>query len=163
MVGIIKNVLATDHALAHRFANLRYSTSARSPTLDDAKRLESFLLTELNVIESNEMVEEGMKESSWHLQQVPGQIRALQGGKGTSSASGGQEAGPQGDKKGLCFGFVKGNCKFGYRCKFSHDGQSKEQKVKERDAKKSRAPCTLSFLLRKDVSKGTGAHTSTRK
>ena len=96
MVGIIRNVLATDQVLDHRFANLRYSTTARSPTLEDAKRTESFLLAELNVIEFNEMVEEGMKESSWNLQPVPGQIRALQRDKETSLASGSHDAGPKG-------------------------------------------------------------------
>ena len=128
MVGIIKNVLATDQVLDHRFANLRYSTTARSPTLDDAKRIELFLLTELNVIESNEMVEEGMKESSWHLQTVPGQINAVQGDRETSLAPESGGAGSKVIQKRLCYQFAQGKCKFGSKCRFSHDEQREREK-----------------------------------
>ena len=39
--------------------------------------MEQILVAELNLIESNERVEEGMKESSWHLQGVPGTQRQI--------------------------------------------------------------------------------------
>ena len=111
MVGIVSEVLKTDSVLQHRFDGMRYSTSARSPSQEDATRIEQFLVAELNFIESNEMVEEGMKDNAWHLQEVPGRINAvLQGGLGFPKPS------PKGEPKKVCTKFLKGKCTYGSGC-----------------------------------------------
>ena len=71
MVRIVQRTIQADPTLNHRFSILRYGTTARAPTEEDAMNMERFLVAELNLIESNERVEEGVKESTWHLQGVP--------------------------------------------------------------------------------------------
>ena len=138
MVGIVSEVLKTDSILQHRFASLRYSTSARSPSQVDATRIEQFLVAELNFIESNEMVEEGMKDSAWHLQEVPGRINAvMQDGPVSPKTS------PKGDPKKVCTKFIRGKCTYGSSCFYSHDKQEKEKKNKEFEKIRKTTPCSF--------------------
>jgi len=104
------------------------------------------LVAELNIIESNERVEEGMKESAWHLQEVPGvpgRINAILPGKVPS----------QEKEKGVCNNFIKGGCTFGSKCKYVHDEKAREQGMKEIRVTRTTIPCVF-FASGKGCRKG---------
>jgi len=124
MIGIVQRVIQADPTLNHRFSILRYGTAARAPTEEDAVKMERFLVSELNLIESNERVEEGMKESTWHLQEVPGAQRQI-----NAITPGNQPAPPA--KEGICKNFIRGKCNYGSRCRYVHDEKAREQRAKE--------------------------------
>ena len=135
MVGIVERIAETDLMLKHRFASLRYGTAARAPTEADAAEMEEFLVSELNLIESNERVEESMRESSWHLQEVPGtrQINAVATSK---PPTGNEKPPPPKKKKEVCRNFLRGKCQNGSDCKYVHDEKAK----KEFEKKQSEEP-----------------------